>query len=271
MYSTHTPESRYYRGPENGSRAAHCERNISEAIDASDEYAWVYGERASWVHWPKPPDPRAKLAAKTWDELLPGLFGVLRAKSDPCGYARERVARLTDAEKAANRLGGMLEGTAARFKEPGFHAMPDLPRPFHGWQAKEQPGRFGVFTSAGEAPAFCAEGVGRGGILFTDETLKEGDYCLIALKAKGMISDVIVRLRRKSGVDDLVEPAWTIPGGADAGDGWRQYAYVVRVPECCIGLMASAGVKQKPGERTLLKDFYMAPVLDMRENEETKE
>lgn len=264
MYSAWDPKSRYYRGPENGSRAAHCEMNLSEAVDASDEYTWVYGERASWVHWPTPPDKRAPLAHKTWDELMPGLYDVLHAKTDPSGYAHRRFARLNDAEKAANRLKGFLDRAAAGFKKPGTYALKSLPRPFHGWQGREQPGTFGVCRLEDGSAAFYAEGVGRGGILFADEKLSHGDYCLIAFRAKGPLSETIIRLRRQSGVDDLVEPTWTVPEGKEGADGWRLIAYMFRIPDDCIGIMTSACMKQRPGERTLLRDFYLAPVLKMK-------
>ena len=265
MYSSHESKSRYYRGPVDGSRAAHCERNLSEAIDASDEYMWVYGERASWVHWPKPPDPRASLAAKTWDELMPGLFDVLYAKTDPCGYARKKLASLTEDEKSANVLKGVLEGAVASYKTPGFHATSHLPKPFHGWQGREQPGTFGVCTSEDGYAALYAEGVGRGGIMFSCLDLAEGSYHLVAFKVKGGLSQVIIRVCRENGEQELVEPpTWIISDDAAEVDGWRQVACIVRVPDASTGFMASACVKQKPGERTLLRDFHSAPVLNMR-------
>jgi len=48
------------------------------ALDASDEYVWVYGERYRW--WPDAKEPEK---TPYWDEILPGASEALRAAADP--------------------------------------------------------------------------------------------------------------------------------------------------------------------------------------------
>ena len=264
MYSAHDEKSRYYRGPVGGSRAIHCERNLSEAFDASDSYCWVYGERAAWVHWPKHPDPRATLGGSTWDELLPGLYSVLRAKSDPDGFAKARFAGLTADERAANILKGVVESAARPYTQNGFHVMSSLPRPFVGWQAKENPGTFGIVTKAGEPPALCAEGVGRGGIMFSDTTLKEGDYVLISLEMKGRSTGVYSRVLREGIGQDLMYPTVTFASSEGMFADWHRVHAILRIPDDAQGLMVSADMKLRPGERLLLRGFHCAPIIRIK-------
>lgn len=260
MYGAHPEGNRYYRGPVDGSRTIHCERNLAEAFDASDEFVWVYGERASWVHWPKHPDSRATLGKQTWNDLLPGLYAAMRAKTDPNGFAAERFAKLTDAERSANLLGGVVEQAASRFSQPGYHPLASLPRPFLGWQAKEHPGTFGVVTASGERPALCAEGVGRGGILFADRTLKEGDHMLVSFELKGRSTGAYVRVVREDVGQDLMDTL-TLEGSEGTFADWHRVSTFVRVPAHALGLQVSVDMEQKPGERLLLRDLYFAPLV----------
>ena len=101
--------------------------------------------------------------------------------------------------------------------------------------------------------------------MFSCLDLAEGSYHLVAFKVKGDLSQVIIRVCRENGEQELVEPpTLTIPDDAEAVDGWRQVAYAIRIPDASTGFMTSACVKQKPGERTLLRDFHSVPVLNMR-------
>jgi hypothetical protein len=62
----------YYRGPINGSRLAHLERNLACARDAADEYVWVYGEQCRW--WGAPMNvPNSVGKGRLWEEAMPGI------------------------------------------------------------------------------------------------------------------------------------------------------------------------------------------------------
>lgn len=263
MYSTHPEGSRYYLGPIEGSRTIHCERNLSEAFDASDEFSWVYGERAAWVHWPQHPDKRATSGDKTWNELLPGIYSVMRAKTDPDDEARIRFAALTDEEKDSNLLKGVVESAAIGVPEGVFHPLSVLPRPFVGWQAKENPGCFGIVKESGQPPALCVEGVGRGGVMFADEGRKEGDYVLISLEMKGRSTGVYSRVLREGAGQDLVSTVTFAESEGEFKDWHRIYA-ILRVPDHSPGFIVSADMEQKPGERLLLRGLLSVPVIRIK-------
>jgi hypothetical protein len=86
------PGSQYYRGPVEGSRAAHLERNLAQASDASDEYVWLYGERRTWIRRPEKLDARLVDDGRTWTDMFPGLSDVLNANRDPAGFLKRCLA-----------------------------------------------------------------------------------------------------------------------------------------------------------------------------------
>ena len=73
--------------------------NVAAAVDAADEYVWIYGETASW--WPT---PNKRAAERTWPEALPGCEEALRWARDPIAAARWAI----DESKKAGALENLL-------------------------------------------------------------------------------------------------------------------------------------------------------------------
>lgn len=118
---------RYYRGPLDGSRLARLERNLGFALQAADEYVWVYGEQCRWWNGL---GGKAKAAAKgrLWEEALPGVTRVIAYTRDPLTAARAELDRL--------RTAGLLTNLArnASFDKPARTKEPALPAEFSSWQ-----------------------------------------------------------------------------------------------------------------------------------------
>jgi hypothetical protein len=78
------PGNPYYRGPiPGGTRLDRLRENLTAAVDASDQYVWIYGEQCKWwpsFQWSK--DEMTNLEKTTgkgrlWEEALPGLTQTL--------------------------------------------------------------------------------------------------------------------------------------------------------------------------------------------------
>ncbi|MBE6396264.1 MAG: beta-lactamase family protein [Lentisphaerae bacterium] len=238
-YSTHKPGGRYFAGPVDGSRFVHFERNFADAFDASDSYMWLYGEQLAFARWERPASCKMPAKGKiVWEDKMPGLTDVLNASQHPMKFARERLAELRKSGKAVNIV-------PDRFPDGA------LPKPLQSWQAKVQPGIFGAKDGM-----LFAEGVGSGGLMTTIRDMREGDWYAVDFEVCGSAGETIVRFHRAGGAHDLtVPPTITLAPPEGDIDGWRRVTGLVRVPGGMDSMLVSAGMKQKPGERTLYRNF----------------
>ena len=97
MYSN--PEgSRYYRGPEEGeTRFERLEINLRAALNAADQYVWVYGEQKRW--WA--PDDHNK-PWTSWEEALPGLSRLIDELNNPQKVLQDLKKRVLDDKSSVN-------------------------------------------------------------------------------------------------------------------------------------------------------------------------
>jgi hypothetical protein len=137
----------YYRGPLNGSRLAHLERNLAFAHAAADEYVWIYGEQCRW--WGKPLSvPRSVGQGRLWEEALPGIARAIAYVRDPVRAAQDEIAGL----RAAGTLTNLARN--ADFARPASKEEGALPAEFSAWQdEKAPPGTFAWDASVGGGAA----------------------------------------------------------------------------------------------------------------------
>ena len=86
------PTSPWYIDPGEQTPVQRLEENLRSALNAADEYVWLYGEQASWWLTPHP-----KAGKRRWPELLPGVEEVLWAVTDPAAHAVRVIAKAGDA------------------------------------------------------------------------------------------------------------------------------------------------------------------------------
>ena len=245
-YVQTNPSSRYWAGPDGGSRLARFERDIASALASSDDYVWLYGEQRTLAAWRRP-DGFCKGSGKgleTWDDVLPGFSVILSAAKEPVAFGKN----ILDGLKAAGH-----ETTVVC----GKFADGPLPRPLSGWQAKTQPGRFG----ASDGMLF-AEGVGNGGISFSTCDVKEGDRWAVDFEVKGIVGYTLVRFHRTGAVADLSFPPTEMyePPAGDT-NGWRRFSRTVRVPHDVENMLVSINVRQKPGEKAYIRNFAVKRIV----------
>jgi len=92
-----TPDASWYIDPGDGTPVERFRANLEYALEAADEYVWLYGEKASW--WVP---PGVETEEKSWADLLPGINEVFWEVTDPTAHAARVVAEAR--EQAANLL-----------------------------------------------------------------------------------------------------------------------------------------------------------------------
>ena len=243
MY-TNNSQSQWYRGPIDGSRLAHLERNLHEALYAAGEYVWLWGQAHTWMpYWERGIRLRGYIQKTTWEECLPGLNETMRALRDPEGWGETRLAAL----KAAGAKPINPNPECADLKGG------KVPPPYSIWQdtlKRRTNGVFRIDTTFGEgdSSSLCAIGVPYGSFVFPVRGLKTGEWLAVELSAKGDIVTANVGWQMK-GKWCKGPPGTPIPLDGDF-NGWKHGRAFVRVPDGADGFGMTMGVRQKEGEKS---------------------
>ena len=78
----------YLDPPLTGTIVERLQQAAGSALDAADEYVWIYGEQYRW--WPDSEKPDA---TRYWDEIMPGVTAALAAAKDPLQRSLMRADR----------------------------------------------------------------------------------------------------------------------------------------------------------------------------------
>ncbi|MBP7950230.1 MAG: hypothetical protein KA004_11280 [Verrucomicrobiales bacterium] len=149
--------NQYFRGPLEGSRLKHLERNLAAARDAADEYVWIYGEQCRWWSglardkpWREEPLKQTAGKGRAWEQTLPGITRTIAWTRNLEAAAREALARQKAEGTAANLL------VNADFREPPA-AGAALPPHWSAWQEETHAtGTFSWDEKTGEGSARAA-------------------------------------------------------------------------------------------------------------------
>lgn len=94
---TNAEGSFYYSGPVSGSRLLHFDENFTAALQAADEYVWLWAEKHAWIDW-KVHGPAVNRIAftehQTWNDRLPGIYDSILSTLDPERFLTERFPAL---------------------------------------------------------------------------------------------------------------------------------------------------------------------------------
>jgi len=237
------PGSQYYRDPVEGSRAAHLERNLAQASDASDEYVWLYGEKRTWIKRPEKLDARLVDDGRTWTDMFPGLSDVLNANRDPAGFLKRCLADTGKFEDA-------FKGEYSFWKRGGKK----------GAGVFEKDDSFG----RGDASSYRAKGV-KEGCFLCEVPAKCGEYFAVTFSVKNGSTEW-ARAGYASNEDDL--NSWLIPGhaiplSAPDADGWRSGAVLMRASDFSKAVNFNAGVSLAESESAWLDDVHFYRVIPL--------
>ena len=233
------PGSQYWRGPVEGSRAAHLERNLAQATDAADEYVWLYGERRSWVHYNGTLDSRVK-RDRTWPEMFPGICDVLRANRDSDGF-------LAECMKHPERYENAFDASK--------HSSP--------WRSEKKNCRAGEFAMEAGG-VFRATGVENGCFQFIVPA-KCGEWFAVSFAAKNCSSDWARAgySSREKDINKWLIPGHTVPLSAPDADGWRRGAVLMRVPDFGTTVEFLVSLRLAEGESAWIKDVKFLKVIPL--------
>ena len=250
-----SPEgSNWYFPPKDGSRTEAFRRNLEQALDAADEYVWVYGEKLQFVNW----KPGFKIAGGTlperWEDRLPGFCDAIFSATEPAAFAQRRRRELEASGAWTNLVvnGDCADCTAGA-----------VPKPFGSWQPGKKEnhrGSFGCDTTFGEgdSTSLCAEGVPSGCFVYRQKGVKPGELYLLKCSASGGSTSASVAWKNAEG-HYLKMGSLYMPFGKEEGR-WRHGELVVRVPTDAVELQFAFGVGLAPGEKAWFDSIGVFPL-----------
>lgn len=208
--------SGYWMGEVRGSRLLHFEENLSQALEAADNYVWIYGEKHSWIPWKNVAKSRP-LKMTVWDEELDGAAAMMRRVKDPAGFALSEYARLVRAGKLENLIADPACDNLASWGT---------------WQREDaRQGRYHLDPQGGVdgSSALAVTGAESGCFIGSVKGVKVDEIYAVVLKTTGKASYCTVQWR-KSGAWVRRDANRQTRFGRLTADGWRQGGAAVRVP-----------------------------------------
>lgn len=215
------PGNQYYFPPLDGSRLKRLQRNLGFALDAADEYVWIYGEQCKWwdcyEEWSIKSVQKLPGKGRFWEEAMPGIKRALAWASDPVGFAESELAR-----GAVTNL----------LKNADFKNIEDKhPACWDTWQDESSHGTFSDDRIVGNGSARAENA--RHGVFLQKVPAKPGEHFHIKAQCKRQGSSVcfvLIRWQRDDGqwtlwVDDK---SFTF---APTKSGWEEAHGIVTVPE----------------------------------------
>ena len=236
-------KSPYYRKPDlYGSHLNCLLANVEQAVKATDEYVWLWGEKRGWAHWNWSP---VWTKRQTWEEELPGLSeGLFRIKN-PIGYAKWKLGKLR-AEKAKNML---PNGDCASLDGYGF------------WHREKR----AAAAMTHDPETGCRE---KGALLLTDmrgcatffvNGLNPSERYLVAVRCKAEDDagfSASIRWRKDGKWDFGLTGCLFENAGVDA-DGWMLLTGIVEVPKEANGLGLLLTSESRKGQKVWFDDCEM--------------
>jgi len=227
------PDSNWYIDPGEQTPVQRLEENLLSALNAADEYVWLYGEQASWWLSPHPTADKQR-----WTELLPGVEPMLWSVVDPVQYAVKFLAEV-DAETAnllSNGDFSTQEGDAPAGAQAEDWQTEGAPAGWSFWQsqAAESEGSPGWDGKVGHgAPGAATMRDVKNGCLIQSVEVTPGKRYVVAAwyrqQGEG-VPAVRARWHTPEGKWHAQhEDRFLAPRGSE--DDWRRMVGVVRVPE----------------------------------------
>lgn len=224
------PDSTWYIDPQGMERVERLGQNLRHALDVTDEYVWVYGEKASW--WPNP-HPRAQ---QPWEEALPGITDQIRAAGDPVGFALHKLQEAGEGPVNLLTNGGFSADAAegAQVEQAEDWAQEGAPPGWSTWQHPDSSGAFAWDRAVGHDEPGSARMAGvTTGCFLQKVPVNPGErYGVVAWRRIEGTGEAVIRVRWQN-----PENGWhaqhldvMIDSQGPRGE-WAQMAGVVTVPE----------------------------------------
>ncbi len=226
MYLNEKGNIYYFAPKDGGSRIDRLRDNLTAALEASDEYVWVYGEQCRWWKSQTLSKSVDKTAGKgaLWDEALPGIAQLINYIKDPAGAAVKELAEMEREGKAVNLI---RNGDFSMKVEAGT-----APVEWGTWQDVGSKGR--LFWMASDNGG-CARAVNvKNGCFLQQYIAEQGDR--FYLKGRCRCTDArqsYLRVRWQDSDQKWVHEVKDVilAFSENETDGWRSCSGVFSVPE----------------------------------------
>jgi len=259
MYTNPT-NSPWYFGEVEGSRLNHLALNFAQALDAADEYVWVYGERMDWIRW-----SGTSRTNDLWENRMPGFQETLGALRNP----REAAVKLVERQKKDGSLVNLISNSAcapAKAESVEGFRKGVLPPRWGFWQHEHRSkGIAGLETKKGLGDNFSlrAEGVGDG-CFIGKAPVKAGCRYVVEAYAQGAAPSIRVRWN-KNGRWHAESQDVMVRFDTASADEWRRAVGLVQVPAEADMLVLLLGTRQQAGEITWFDNAAVYPFFPGQE------
>jgi hypothetical protein len=250
--------NRYYFGPkEGGSRIDRLRDNLSAALEASDEYVWIYGEQCRWWKSRSLSQRVEKTAGKgaLWDESLPGISQLIFYLKDPAGAA---VAELAELERDRKSVNLVRNGDFSVKAENG-----SAPVEWERWQDEESKGQlsWGVSDNGGCARAVTV----RNGCFLQKHKADEGDRFYLRGRCRCSGETLAyLRVRWQDAEEHWIHEIKDVilSFSVEEVDGWKSCRGLVVVPEGAarVVILLSALNQMSDKDDCLFDEIEMYPI-----------
>ncbi len=257
------PDSSWYIDPGDQTPLQRFEQNLLSALNAADEYVWLYGEQASW--WPTPHPTAGK---QRWSDLMPGIEEVLWSVTDPVAHAERKLGAADGENALTNGDFSAQTGDAPEGVQADDWVQEGAPMAWSFWQsaAAESEGNPGWDGEVGHAAPGSAtlRFVRKGCLIGSFEVQPRERYVVGAwYRQQGEgVASARVRWQTAEGKWHAQhEDIFLLPGGEDGE--WHRLIGVARVPEGAgrlIVLLNSDG--QQSEDDVLWWDDVVAKKID---------
>lgn len=240
------PDSPWYIDPLGGTRGARLEANVAAALEASDGYVWIYGEKGRW--WPSGSD---RGDFPPWPKIIPGADEALLRASDPLAAAVRRLATLKPEE---NRLAN-----------PSFAVRTAGGQPEGWWTWQSEKSR-GSFDLDADATAARLRGVAEGCFGQNVDGANPGEVFVVSARCRregAGVASIRVRWRdAKGGWTAEVRDVSIPPRDAGKPGEWQELVGLARVPAGAAGIVVllSASGQNESTDVVLFDDAVVAPL-----------
>ncbi len=253
MYINPT-NSPWYFPPTDGSRLETFCRNFEQAMDAADEYVWIYGEKRQFVKWP-PGFRLGRFNPARWEDELPGFADAIFSVKDPDAFARRRRIEL----EASGALTNLVPNGDCAVCVEG-----KVPKPFGSWQPGDKANHRGTFGcdrtfGDGDSTSLCAEGVPSGCFAYTIKGVTPGGMYLVKCAASGGATSASIAWKDVKG--RYLRTASQHMTFGEAAGRWRRGEIAVRVPAGAVAMQIALGVSLAPGEKAWFDSIGVFPLF----------
>ena len=248
----------WYFGDIDGSRLEYLRRNAAQALSATDEYIWFWGECGMWIDWSEKTMKRIQRTARTkcWSELIPGgLNECLLILKDPRGHLLPRIEKAIADGVVTNIISNpfcKIPNAAVASSDP----LP-VPSPFLTWQREPKKGIEKSIIAAdpavgdGDANSVFIKGVNGGCVHFNLQPVKPGSYFYVSASVKGDGAWPFMNfMSGKTWLDDRI----FLPIEGECATSWRTIRACVRVPDAATMLSLTFGVSNLGPSETVWYD-----------------